>query len=66
VIQAAEGENKFEQLIKFLLMARDVVKDATIDNALSFAYAKLDKIPELEDIINNPNSIDFGRVGKNK
>lgn len=46
-------------------MARDVVKDATIDNALSFAYAKLDKLPELEDIINNPNSVDFARVGKN-
>lgn len=46
-------------------MSRDAVKDAAIDNSLSFAYAKLDKIPELEEIITNPNSIDFGKVGKN-
>jgi len=41
IINLAENEGKYEILIKFLLMARELVKDSNIDNSLSFAYAKL-------------------------
>lgn len=63
LIQAAENDGKFESLIKFLLMARISVKDAVIDNSLSYCYARLDKLVELEELITNPNSINFGFVG---
>lgn len=63
VIGAAENEAKFEYLIKYLLMARITVKDSIIDNALCFAYAKTNKLAELEELINGPNSADVQRVG---
>lgn len=44
-------------------MARETTKDPTIDNALAFAYAKIEKLGELENFISNPNSIDCQRVG---
>lgn len=34
-----------------------------IDNSLTFCYGKLDKLAELEQFINNPNSVDCQRVG---
>lgn len=40
-------------------MARENIKDANIDNALVFAYAKVDRITELENFISGPNSVDF-------
>ena len=45
-------------MIQYLLMVREQVKDILIDNAISFAYAKLEKISDLENFLNNPNSID--------
>lgn len=44
-------------------MARFTVKDAGIDNSLSYCFARLDKLAELEELITNPNSINFGFVG---
>lgn len=58
VIATAESEGKFESLIKYLLMAREQVKDQSIDNALAFAYAKTDKLAELDAFITGSNSID--------
>lgn len=63
VISAAEIDGKYEQLIKYLTMARENIKDAQIDNALVFAFAKTEKINDLENFISGPNSIDFQRVG---
>ena len=43
----AEGEQKdfkYQPFIKYLLMVRDATKDVNIDNALTFAYAKLGKL----------------------
>lgn len=63
VISSAEIDGKYEQLIKYLTMARENIKDAQIDNALVFAFAKTEKITELENFISGPNSVDYQRVG---
>lgn len=63
IIGLAENEGKYEQLIKYLLMAREIVKDTNIDNALAFAYSKLARNTDLENLVNNANSIDCQRVG---
>jgi clathrin heavy chain len=63
IINLAENEGKYEVLIKFLLMARELIKDSNIDNSLSFAYAKLSKNTDLETFINGANSVDAQRVG---
>jgi clathrin heavy chain len=56
-------EGKYENLVKYLLMIREVQKDPNIDNALTFALAKLNKISELESFLSNSNSTDCQKVG---
>ena len=63
VITAAENESLFDPLIKYLLMARNTIKDVLIDNGLCYAYAKTEKLAELENFISSPNSSDIQRVG---
>lgn len=63
VISAAEQEGKFLNLIKYLLMVRETVKDVNIDNSLAYAYAKIEKISELEVFISGANSVDAQKVG---
>lgn len=63
VINAAENEGLYEQLIKYLLMARQALKDVLIDNTIIYCYAKLDKVNEIENFIANSNSADIQRVG---
>lgn len=47
----AEYEEKWEPLVKYLLMCRTTLKDVNIDNSLAFAYAKLEKNGDLEALI---------------
>lgn len=63
VIQNAEREEKWEQLIKYLLMCRTQIKDAMIDSELLYSYAKSGKNVEVESFISNPNSADLPRIG---
>jgi clathrin heavy chain len=63
VIQAAEREEKYEHLIKYLLMARQTIKDAKIDTELCYSYAKAAKNNDLEVFIAGNNSADITKVG---
>ena len=48
-------------------MCREEIKgDQNIDNALLFAWAKLNKHTEIEDFLSNPNSADVTKVFNNK
>lgn len=53
VIEAAVSAGKFDDLIRFLLMARTNIRDPAIDNELIFAYAKTNNLADLEDFITN-------------
>jgi hypothetical protein len=44
-------------------MTREHVKDVLIDNALAFAYARTEKLNELDLFISGTNSIDAEKVG---
>jgi clathrin heavy chain len=44
-------------------MARGIVKDAIIDNALTYAYAKTNKLNEIESFISGANNVDAQKVG---
>lgn len=63
VIQLAEHSEKFEQLTKYLIMARGKIKDSMIDTELLYCLAKTNRLSELEEFINVPNSADMPRVG---
>lgn len=51
IISITENENKFDILIKYLLMCRQQLKDVNVDNSLIYCYAKLDKNAEIENFI---------------
>ena len=63
VIQAAEREEKYEHLIKYLIMARQQVKDARIDTELCYSLARAGKNNDLEVFISGNNSADIAKVG---
>ena len=63
MISIAEQEQKFDQLVKYLLMCRNKLKDVNIDSSLAYSYAKLNRNAELESLIQGSNSVDFQRVG---
>lgn len=63
VIHQAERGKLFEQLVQYLRMCREGVKDTAIDNSLAFCFASLGQINELEDLLGDSNSVDVLRVG---
>ncbi|KAJ5070113.1 clathrin heavy chain [Anaeramoeba ignava] len=45
----------FEDLVKFLKMARTHIKEPKIETELIYAFARVDSLVELEELINGPN-----------
>ncbi|GAB5579287.1 clathrin heavy chain 2 isoform X1 [Prionailurus iriomotensis] len=56
VVQAASRSNNWEDLVKFLQMARKKGRESYIETELIFALAKTGRLSELEDCINGPNN----------
>ncbi|KAN0035940.1 hypothetical protein ACTA71_005234 [Dictyostelium dimigraforme] len=63
VIAAAQRKDEYEDLVKFLQMCRKKIKEPAIESELIFAYAKVNKLAEMEDFINSPNSAHIQVVG---
>ncbi|KAJ3319704.1 hypothetical protein HDV06_006120 [Boothiomyces sp. JEL0866] len=63
VIQVANSTNKFEELVKFLQVARKTVREALIESELIYAFAKTGRLVELEDFITSPNLANVSAVG---
>ena len=61
IINIAQQQEQWEDLIQFLLMARQSLKEQAIDSNLVFAYAKCgDKyLGEMENFIQDPNQADI-------
>ena len=63
VIDISAEAGNYEQLIPFLLMARKTLKESKIDGSLILAYASLNKIHEIEDLVANSNAANLEAVG---
>lgn len=63
VINIAETAGAFNELIPYLLMARKTLKETKIDSCLILAYAQLEKLSELEEILSGSNSANLEEVG---
>ncbi|CAN1259474.1 Clathrin heavy chain 2 [Linum perenne] len=63
VILAAEGANVYHDLVKYLLMVRQKSKEPKVDSELIFAYAKIDRLGEIEEFILMPNVANLQLVG---
>jgi clathrin heavy chain len=61
--ESEEKDFKYPLFIKYLLMVREATKDVNIDNSLTFSYAKLDKLQDLESFLSSTNSADCQKVG---
>uniref|UniRef100_A0A286XQZ2 Clathrin heavy chain n=1 Tax=Cavia porcellus TaxID=10141 RepID=A0A286XQZ2_CAVPO len=63
VVQAANKSNNWEDLVKYLQMARKKGRESCIETELIFALAKTSRLSELEDCINGPNNANIQQVG---
>jgi len=63
VIGSAERQGKFDELIEFLHMARQKLKDSQIDGALIYAFAKTQRLTDLEGFLAQTNSANIEQVG---
>ena len=62
VIQVANQENKHDDLVRFLEMARKTKKERTIDSELIYALARCERLADLEVFVTNPNVADIQGV----
>lgn len=65
VIEVAEKEGNYEELLPYLTMSRKSLKEPKIDGSLILAYANLGKIHEIENLLSGPNVADLEDVGDN-
>mmetsp|Transcript_59562 Transcript_59562/g.174212 ORF Transcript_59562/g.174212 Transcript_59562/m.174212 type:complete len:1727 (+) Transcript_59562:54-5234(+) len=63
VIQAAEREGKYDQLVQYLVMARAKAKDQLIDTELVYAYAKAERLADMEEFVGGTNTANVQAVG---
>ncbi|KAI3653844.1 hypothetical protein MP228_001791 [Amoeboaphelidium protococcarum] len=64
VIAVANGEDKFEDLIPYLQMARKKSREPAVESELIFAFAKTKRLADLEEFINSPNVAQIAYVGE--
>ncbi|XXG67428.1 hypothetical protein AAC387_Pa06g0783 [Persea americana] len=63
VIREAEAVSAYHDLVKYLIMVRQKIKEPKVDSELIYSYAKIDRLAEIEDFILTPNSANLQNVG---
>jgi clathrin heavy chain len=64
VIEIANHAGKHEDLIRFLQMARKTAREPKIDTELAYAYAKTDRLHDMEEFLGMTNVADILQVGE--
>uniref|UniRef100_A0A2P2MW85 Clathrin heavy chain n=1 Tax=Rhizophora mucronata TaxID=61149 RepID=A0A2P2MW85_RHIMU len=63
VIHVAEDANVYHDLVRYLLMVRQKAKEPKVDGELIYAYAKIDRLSDIEEFILMPNVANLQNVG---
>ncbi|KAG9450240.1 hypothetical protein H6P81_010205 [Aristolochia fimbriata] len=63
VIRAAEDANVYHDLVRNILMVRPKSKEPKVDSELIYAYAKIDRLGDIEEFILMPNAANLPNVG---
>jgi len=63
VIDKSQDAECFEDLVKYLLMARKKVKDAKVDTELVYAYARINQLGALEEFITGSHQANLQSCG---
>ena len=56
--------DNWEDLVKYLQMARKKARETYIETELVFAYAKTNRLADLEEFISGPNHANITQVGR--
>ncbi|RKP27400.1 armadillo-type protein, partial [Syncephalis pseudoplumigaleata] len=64
VIEAADRAQIAEELIRYLLMARKKLREAAIDGELLFAYARTNRLADMEEFLAGHNLAKVQEVGE--
>ncbi|KAI8057181.1 hypothetical protein BDF22DRAFT_669946 [Syncephalis plumigaleata] len=64
VIQAADRAQISEELIRYLLMARKKLREAAIDGELLFAYARTNRLADMEEFLAGHNLAKVQEIGE--
>jgi clathrin heavy chain len=56
------SSDKYEDLVKYLQMARKKAREGFIETELAFALAKTNRLAELEEFISGPNHAQIKEV----
>ncbi|XP_033748693.1 clathrin heavy chain 1 isoform X2 [Pecten maximus] len=62
VVNVASNNNSWEDLVKFLQMARKKARETFIETELIYAYAKTNRLADLEEFISGPNHANITQV----
>lgn len=63
VIGVANREEQFEDLVRYLLMARKLSREPYVETELIYAFAKTNRLADLEELISGPNLAQVQQVG---
>ncbi|KAG7443630.1 clathrin heavy chain [Guyanagaster necrorhizus] len=64
VIEISNHAGKHDDLVRFLQMARKTLREPKIDTELAYAYAKTDRLHDMEDFLGMTNVADILEVGE--
>ncbi|KAJ3833038.1 armadillo-type protein [Lentinula raphanica] len=64
VIEIADRAGKHDDLVRYLQMARKSLREPKIDTELAFAYARTDRLHDMEDFLGMTNVADILEVGE--
>lgn len=53
----------WEDLVRYLIMARKKARESYVESELCYAYAKTNRLADLEEFIAAPNHADIQKVG---
>ncbi|KAG0341984.1 hypothetical protein BG004_005793 [Podila humilis] len=63
VVSLASRADKYEDLVRYLQMARKESREPFIESELLFAYAKTGRMTDLEELLNSPNVAQVQAIG---
>lgn len=63
VVQTAHKTGNWEDLVRFLQMARKKARESHIESELIYAYAKTGRVADLEEFVSSPNHADISKIG---
>ena len=63
VIEISTRAGKFEDLIKYLQMCRNSLREPLVDSSLALCFARVDKLHDLEEFLNASNVADIEDCG---